>query len=162
GKSAGSTTLTKLSLRIHGSIELVRVAGKIGIVPKSTRIVVDAARSRTRNDGLQLADFAIAEGVRRLAEVIRKSSGKRQLVQRMDPVGSEIIEFPVRMHVALLHGVIRTHALVDGHNIRLLVGEVIRFAGEVRRLTVCGEEMPRDIAVVSHLFELFGILRRNL
>src|SRR5882672_5292416 len=80
GKSARDTTLTEFSLRIHVAVELIRIAWKIGIVPDYSWIVVDSTRPGTRNDGLQLANFTILEGVGRLAEVIRKSSGKRQFV----------------------------------------------------------------------------------
>src|SRR2546430_12662329 len=65
-------------------------------------------------------------------------------VEGMDPVRSEVVEFPVGMHVALLHGVVCPHALLKGHHVRLRVRKVI---GGIRR----SEEHTSELQSQSNL-----------
>src|SRR5439155_25350871 len=106
-----------------------RRAWEAGIVAEHFRVVLDARRPRARDDRLKLADLAVPEGVWGLTELIWKPACERQLVWRVDPVGAEIVEFPVRVGIWLLHCVVGTHAHVKRHNIGLPVGEPVRGAG---------------------------------
>src|SRR5258708_24327244 len=128
--------VAEFPLCIHGPVELVGIARKIGVVPYNLRFILDPAWPGPRNDGLQLAYFAILKRVRSFAETIGKTSRKRKLVQRVYPVGPEIVELPIRVYVALLHGVVRTHALIERHDICLSVREVVGLARKVHRVSV--------------------------
>src|SRR6266446_8057458 len=97
-QTAGNKTLAKLSLRFDVGVELVWVAGQVGIVTVSDWAVLDTGRPRAGDNGLERPNLAIAKGIRRLAKFIRKPSGERQLVKRMNPIGL-VIEFPVVVRI---------------------------------------------------------------
>src|SRR4030095_4467414 len=107
-QTAGYIAVSKLSLCVGRlasffvRLKLVRVTRQIGVVTNRSRTLRNDTRTRAGDDRLQLADLAIFEGVGRLIELIREAACERKFVQRVNPVCSLIIEFPVRMGVALL------------------------------------------------------------
>src|SRR2546427_9482352 len=151
GETARNAALPKLTLRIHGPVKLVGIAGKSGIVAYDGRVVDDSTGSRSGNDGLQLADLSILKSVGRSAKVVGKATGKRQLVGGMYPVGTQVVELPVGVSADLLQGVVGAHAFVDRHDIRLYIREVIGLTGQVGGVPVGGEDGARGVVVVSHL-----------
>src|ERR1700730_5124760 len=158
GETARNTALTKFPLRIHSPVKLVGIAGKSGIIANDCRVVVDPSGSGPRNDGLQLPDLTILKGVRCLAKGVGEATCKGQFVEGMYPVCSQIIEFPVGVGVALLQGIVGAHAFIDRYDISLFIWEMIGLAWEVCRPPVGGENRARDVVVVAHRQELFGIL----
>src|SRR6266481_2387649 len=84
-QAARNAPLAKLALRIVVGVELVGITRKVGVVTDCLRLVFHTFRSRTGNDRLQLADFTILEGLRRLSEVVRKATGKGQFIKRVNP-----------------------------------------------------------------------------
>jgi hypothetical protein len=99
GETTGDAALAKLALRIDVAGELVGIAWQVRVIADDLRLLLFATRSRAENDRLQLADLAILERVGRLPEIIREAAGQRQFVKRVDPVRSQIVELPVRVHV---------------------------------------------------------------
>src|SRR5882724_3132469 len=75
----------------------------------------------------------------------------------MYPVGSQVVEFPVRVSVALLERVIRTHTHLEWNNVRLLIRKVIGLAREMNRLPIHREYMTGNVVASSHLSELIRI-----
>src|SRR6266852_6362357 len=159
-QTAGNKTLAELSLRVDVGIELVRIARQIGIVTVSDWTILDTRRPRTRDNGLERPNLAILKGIRGLAKIIRKPSGERKLVKRMNPIG-RVIKFPVVVGIHLLHCVVSAHAELDWNHVGLFVWEMIVFTGELYRFTINGEEMAGYVIVRSHLGQLFGVPRGN-
>src|SRR4029077_8270148 len=102
--------LAKFPLCIDVTVKFVGIAGQRWIIADDVGLIDDSSRPGTRNDRLQFPDLAILKGVRSPAKVIRKTASEGQLVQGMYPIGAQIIEFPVRVDIALLQGVVGTHA----------------------------------------------------
>src|ERR1051326_9408163 len=94
-ESARDVPIAKLPLSINITIEFVGIARKRRGISEKNRAIPYASGTRARNNGLEFANLPILKSVRCQAEIIRETSRKRQLVQGMNPVGSEIIEFPV-------------------------------------------------------------------
>ena len=84
-----ATAVVRRSLAVRArlvGVEFVGITGEIGVVSDRLRLVLLPARSRTWDDRLQLANLAVLEGVGGLPEIVRKSAGEWQLVQRVDPI----------------------------------------------------------------------------
>src|SRR5580704_3235527 len=102
GQTAGDPALAELALRIDIAVELVGIARKVGVIANRDRIVSDPVWPRSWNDRLQPSNLAILEGIRGLAEVVGKTAGERQFIERMNPVRTEVVEFPIRVSIHLL------------------------------------------------------------
>src|SRR5260370_35234644 len=101
-ESARDVPVTELPLSINVTIEFVRVAGKRRIISEKNGAIPHTSRTGAGNDRLALANLPIPRSFRRSAEIIRESSRKRQFVERMNPVGSQIIELPIRVGIRFL------------------------------------------------------------
>src|SRR5262249_43441598 len=141
GETAGNGALAKLSLCINVTVEFIWIAWQVGVVTNHRWIVFDTPRPGAGNNGRQLAYFGIAEGIRRLAKIIRKSPRERQFIQRMNPVRPEVIELPISVGVTLLQGVVGTHAQIQGNNVGLNVWEMIEYTWQADRLSVRSEDV---------------------
>src|SRR4029077_13741952 len=161
GETARNAPLTKLPLCVYGPVKLVGIAGKSRVIAYRRRVVDDSTRSRSWNDGLQLPDLTILKRVGCSAKVVGKATGKGQFVEGVYPIGTQIVELPVGVCVALLQRVVGAHTFLDRHNIRLDIREMIGLTGKVSGIAVGGEDRTRDVVVVSHLQELLGVLRRD-
>src|SRR5205823_5507985 len=119
GETAWDESLPKLSLRVVVRIEFVRVARPrrlqhalvVRVVAEANRIVLYTCRTGSRDDRLQRPNLARLEGP-------GNATGERQLVQRVNPV-RRVIEFPIRMTVALLQRIPRAHAELDRDDVGL-------------------------------------------
>src|ERR1700752_2382503 len=94
-ESARDVPIPELPLSINISIEFVGIARKHWVIPEENGAIPYAPWTGAGNDGLDSANLPIRKGVRCEAEIIRESSRKRQFVKWMNPIGSEIIEFPI-------------------------------------------------------------------
>src|SRR5207245_11199810 len=83
------------------AIEALGAARPVRVVANDLWLVLHPARPRARHDGLQRADLAVLERIRRSPDLIGEPSGEAQLVQWVDPVRC-VVEFPVGMTVRLL------------------------------------------------------------
>src|SRR5690242_2990115 len=104
-ESARDIPIAELPLSINITIEFVRIARKRRIVSENNRAIPYAPRTGARNNGLDFANLPIPKSVRCQAEIIREPSREWQFVEGMNPVGAEIIEFPVGVGIRLLQGV---------------------------------------------------------
>ena len=99
GEAAWYSALTEFALGIDVGIKLVGITRKVRVVADDLRLVCLPTRSRAGNDGLEPADFAVLKGVGRLSEIVGEATGERKFVKRVNPIGTQIIEFPVGVHV---------------------------------------------------------------
>src|SRR5262249_46583188 len=77
GEPARNGALAKLSLFVNIGVKFIRIAWQVRVIADYCGIVLDAPGPRAGNNGLQLAYFAIAEGIRRLSKIIREPCRKR-------------------------------------------------------------------------------------
>jgi len=118
----GDEALAELALGVDVAVELVRVAGEVRVVAVHRRAVLHARRALPGTMDEQRPELAGGEGV-------VQAAGERQLIERVDPVGL-IVEFPVGMHVHLLHAVVGAHAELNGHQVGLQARKVVALAGQ--------------------------------
>src|SRR5689334_10064003 len=152
-EAARDVPIAELPLSINITIEFVGIARKRRVISEKNRAIPYAPRTRARNNGLDFANLPILKSVRCPAEIIREPSRKRQFVEGMNPVGSEIIEFPVGVRIRLLQGVISPHAHVKRYDVGLAVRKVIDSAWKMRGVAVNGEHIAGHVVAVSHAFE---------
>src|SRR6266446_8056160 len=133
-ESAGDAPIAGLPLSINITIEFVGIARKRRVISEKNRAVPCAARTGAWHNGLDFAYLPILKGVWRPAEVIREAPRKRQFVEWMNPVGPQIIEFPIGVGIGLLQGVISPHAHIKRYDVGLAVGKVIVDAWNVCRV----------------------------
>src|SRR5204862_8004330 len=84
------------------------------------------------------------------------SPGEWQVIKRVNPVCG-VVEFPIRVTVALLKRVPGAHAQLNWDQVGLLIRELIASAGSMRRQAIRGEDMAGNVVPFSHRFELVGI-----
>src|SRR6266446_3026264 len=152
-ETARNVPIAELPLSINITIEFVGITRKRRVISENNRAIPYAPRTGAGNDGLDFANLRILKSVRCPAEIVREPSRKRQFVEGMNPVGSEIIEFPVGVGIRLLQGVISPHAHVERYDVGLAVRKVIGSAWKMRRVTVNGEQIAGQVVAVSHAFE---------
>ena len=92
-ETARNVPIAELPLSINITIEFVGITRKRRVISEKNSAIPYAPRTGARNDGLDSANLPILKSVRYPAEIIGESSRKRQFVEWMNPVGSEIIEF---------------------------------------------------------------------
>ena len=102
---------------------------------------------------MQSADLAVLERIGRFAEIIREAPGEGQLIERMNPVRSEIVELPVSVAIHLLKAVVRSHAHIERHDIGLLIGKVVAGVGLLYRSAIDGEYVSGYVVAASHRFQ---------
>src|SRR5262249_6429096 len=154
---AGNGALAKLSLFVNIGVKFIRIARQIRVIADYRGIVLDAPGPRPGNNGLQLAYFAIAEGIRRLAKIIREPARKWQLIERMDPVRPEVVELPVSVGITLLQSVVGSHAQIEGNDVGLNVRKMIEHIRQADRLSVHGKGVARNVVAASHGFKGCGV-----
>ena len=71
----------------------------------------------------------------------------------MNPVGPQIIEFPIGVGIRLLERVVGTHAHVKRDNVGLTIGKVIGGIWKMDRVAIDGEHVARHVVAVSHPLE---------
>src|SRR5215813_10069854 len=157
-EAARNTALAEFPLRVDVGVKFVGIARKVRVVTDVLWLVRYTPRSRAGNDRLQLPDLAVLKRVWSLPEIVWEAPRKGQFIKRVDPVGAEVVELPIGMDIRLLHGVVSAHALVNGDNIGLQVGEAVGGAGEVRGLAVEGEDIPWHVVAGPHSLEDIRVL----
>src|ERR1700757_4349567 len=135
-ESARDIPITGLPLSINITIEFIGIARKRRIISEKNRAILYALRAGARHHGLDFANLPILKSLRCLVEIIREPSRKRQFVEGMNPVGSEIIEFPIGVGIRLLQGVIGPHAHIKRYDVGLAVWKVIVSAWKMRWVAV--------------------------
>ena len=78
----------------------------------------------------------------------------------MDPVG-RVVEFPIRMAVALLERIPGAHAQLNRNDIRLFVRKAIICTGEMRGVAIRRKDVAGKIVALSHRFEFVRILLKD-
>ena len=91
------------------------------------------------------------------AKVVGEPAREGQLIERMDPVRPCIVELPIGVNIALLHGVVGSHALLNRDDVGLYVREMVKFVGKVYRVAIDGDDVTWNIVAHAHSLQYRGV-----
>src|SRR5262249_37741198 len=121
----------------------------VRVVPVQDWVILDAVGPGSGNNGLQRTHQTLLERA-------RDATGEGQFVERVNPVGL-VIELPVSVPIALLQRVPGAHTQLNWNDIGLRIRKVVGWAGKVRRVAICSEDVARYVVTGAHGEKRVGI-----